>query len=353
MKTKYYFDGEMSQCEKDPSRALSWFQIYTRVKVGPTTCAAMFDRSSEINLVSQTLVDALKLVVIEHPDPYKLRWQGKFVTIKHQVEVTFGFCGFTNSVFCDVLPYHMYMCSLILGKSWTKKRELQIDKSGYFSWRKFQIFRNGRWIYFEAYSSEQYLEDRKRRDRAHAAINAKKEVEQILLEKKKAEDSLVGTKNISSHEKNKEKPAVPTSGLNMQLKRVHDEDDLTVDKGQRMSLFQTQCDIKGVACKLIIDGGSCTNGISKMLVEKLGLSAWRYGEPYHLEWLNNCGKLKLHIKYVYHFQLSNILMRWNAMFYRWKLVVYYLDDHGSTIVMPCILAGPILIHFSFREANDT
>ena len=30
-----------------------------------------------------------------------------------------------------------------------------------------------------------------------------------------------------------------------------------------------------------------------MLVEKLGLSAWRYGEPYHLEWLNNCGKLKI------------------------------------------------------------
>jgi hypothetical protein len=173
MRMEYYFDGEMSQCEKDPSRALSWFQIYTRVKVGPTTCAAMFDRSSEINLVSQTLVDALKLVVIEHPDPYKLRWQGKFVTIKHQVEVTFGFCGFTNSVFCDVLPYHMYMCSLILGKSWTKKRELQIDKSGYFSWRKFQILRNGRWICFEAYSSKQYLEDRKRRDHGHAKIDAK------------------------------------------------------------------------------------------------------------------------------------------------------------------------------------
>ena len=143
MRMEYYFDGEMSQCEKDPSRALSWFQIYTRVKFGPTTCTAMFDRSSEINLVSQTLVDALKLVVIEHPDPYKRRWQGKFVTIKHQVAVTFGFCVFTNSVFCDVLPYHMYMCNLILGKSWTKKRELQIDKSGYFSWRKFQIFRNG------------------------------------------------------------------------------------------------------------------------------------------------------------------------------------------------------------------
>ena len=85
----------------------------------------------------------------------------------------------------------------------------------------------------------------------------------------------------------------PLSGLNMQLKRVHDEDSMAVSEGQRTSLFQTQCDIKGTSCKLKIDGGSCTNGISKMLVEKLGLSTWRYDEPYHLEWLNNCGKLKI------------------------------------------------------------
>ena len=74
MRTEHYFDSEMSQCEKDPSRALSWFQIYTRVKVGKFSCAMMIDRSSKINLASQTLVDALKLAVIEHPDPYKLAW---------------------------------------------------------------------------------------------------------------------------------------------------------------------------------------------------------------------------------------------------------------------------------------
>ena len=93
----------------------------------------------------------------------------------------------------------------------------------------------------------------------------------IFLEKKRSEDSL-GTTNISSHEANKEKPVVPMIGLDVQLKKVPRGDDLAVDRGQHMSLFQTQCDIKGVACKLIIDGGSCTNGISKMLVEKLGLS---------------------------------------------------------------------------------
>ena len=85
----------------------------------------------------------------------------------------------------------------------------------------------------------------------------------------------------------------PLSGLNMQLKRVRDEACMTVDKGQRWSLFQTQCMIKGTACKLIIDGGSCTNGISKAMVAALQLSTWRIPEPKHLEWLNSCGMLKV------------------------------------------------------------
>jgi hypothetical protein len=34
------------------------------------------------------------------------------------------------------------------------------------------------------------------------------------------------------------KGAAPLSGLNMQLKRVHDEACITVDKGQRWNLFQ-------------------------------------------------------------------------------------------------------------------
>ena len=51
--------------------------------------------------------------------------------------------------------------------------------------------------------------------------------------------------------------------------------------------------IKGKACKLMIDGGSCTNGISKAMVVSLGLSTWRILEPKHLEWLNSCGMLKV------------------------------------------------------------
>jgi hypothetical protein len=56
---------------------------------------------------------------------------------------------------------------------------------------------------------------------------------------------------------------VPLSGLNIQLKRVHDETCMIADRGQRLNLFQAQCIIKGKACKLMIDSGSYCNGISK------------------------------------------------------------------------------------------
>jgi hypothetical protein len=86
---------------------------------------------------------------------------------------------------------------------------------------------------------------------------------------------------------------VPLSGLNMQLKTVHDETCMTADRGQRWKLFQAQCIIKGKACKLMIDSGSYCNGISKAVVEALGLSTWRIPEPRHVEWVNNCSMLKI------------------------------------------------------------
>jgi hypothetical protein len=86
---------------------------------------------------------------------------------------------------------------------------------------------------------------------------------------------------------------VPLSGLNMQLKRVHNETCMTADRDQQWNLFQAQCIIKGKACKLMIDSGSYCNGISKAVVEALGLSTWRILEPRHVEWVNSCGMLKI------------------------------------------------------------
>jgi hypothetical protein len=43
----------------------------------------------------------------------------------------------------------------------------------------------------------------------------------------------------------------------------------------------------------MIDSGSYCNGISKAVVEALGLSTWRIPEPRYVEWVNSCGMLKI------------------------------------------------------------
>jgi hypothetical protein len=43
----------------------------------------------------------------------------------------------------------------------------------------------------------------------------------------------------------------------------------------------------------MIDSGSYCNGISKSVVEALGLSTWHIPEPRHVEWVNSYGMLKI------------------------------------------------------------
>ena len=56
---------------------------------------------------------------------------------------------------------------------------------------------------------------------------------------------------------------------------------------QRHNLFHTQCLVKGTACSLIIDSGSCTNVVSTMLIKRLQISTQDHPKPYKLQWLND------------------------------------------------------------------
>jgi hypothetical protein len=58
-------------------------------------------------------------------------------------------------------------------------------------------------------------------------------------------------------------------------------------------LFQSRCKVKGQVCRFIINGGSYNNVVSATLVEKLGLQAHRHPHPYHMEWLNDSGIVKV------------------------------------------------------------
>ena len=70
--------------------------------------------------------------------------------------------------------------------------------------------------------------------------------------------------------------------LKMQIK----EDD--VDQ-QRENIFH----IQNKVCSMIIDGGSYANVASDTLVKKLNLSRFKHPRPYRLQWLNECGEVKV------------------------------------------------------------
>ena len=44
---------------------------------------------------------------------------------------------------------------------------------------------------------------------------------------------------------------------------------------------------------MIIDSGSCTNVASVTLVRKLGLNTIKHERPYQLQWLNECGVVRV------------------------------------------------------------
>jgi hypothetical protein len=65
------------------------------------------------------------------------------------------------------------------------------------------------------------------------------------------------------------------------------------ESNQRENLFHTRCFVNNKVCSVIIDGGSCTNVASTYLVEKLALTTLKHPLPYRLQWLNECGEVKV------------------------------------------------------------
>ncbi|KAL4319494.1 hypothetical protein GQ457_18G009550 [Hibiscus cannabinus] len=67
----------------------------------------------------------------------------------------------------------------------------------------------------------------------------------------------------------------------------------TQDNQQRENIFHTRCLVNNKVCVVIIDGGSCTNVASSIMVEKLSLKTTKQPNPYRLQWLNDGGEIKV------------------------------------------------------------
>ncbi|KAL4290500.1 hypothetical protein GQ457_14G015810 [Hibiscus cannabinus] len=84
----------------------------------------------------------------------------------------------------------------------------------------------------------------------------------------------------------------PADGEVLVVKRSLNTQVVQSDQ-QRENIFHTRCHINGKVCFVIIDGGSCTNVASTLMVQKLGLETTKHPHPYKLQWLNDGGELKV------------------------------------------------------------
>jgi hypothetical protein len=65
------------------------------------------------------------------------------------------------------------------------------------------------------------------------------------------------------------------------------------DKRQHHNLFNIFLVVKDCRVHKIIDGGSCNNLVNVEVVKKLGLTTREHPHPYHIQWFNNNGKVKV------------------------------------------------------------
>ena len=74
---------------------------------------------------------------------------------------------------------------------------------------------------------------------------------------------------------------------------------------QREHIFHTRCHVNDKVCSMIIDNGSCANVASTLLVEKLNLKTVKHEKPYKLQWLNECGEIKVTKQVLVTFSIGN------------------------------------------------
>ncbi|XP_062208944.1 uncharacterized protein LOC133910632 [Phragmites australis] len=79
---------------------------------------------------------------------------------------------------------------------------------------------------------------------------------------------------------------------NLVVQRVLSTQVIQDEKNQRHNIFHIKGVVQERAVRIIIDGGSCNNLASTTLVEQLSLPTRKHPHPYHVQWLNDGGKIK-------------------------------------------------------------
>ena len=96
------------------------------------------------------------------------------------------------------------------------------------------------------------------------------------------------------------------------------------DDEQRENIFYTRCLVQDKLYSLIIDGSSCTNVGSTIMVEKLGLPTTEHPRPHKLQWFNNSGEVRV---------AKQVLVSFKIGRYEDEILCDVVPMHASHIIL--------------------
>ncbi|XP_040955920.1 uncharacterized protein [Gossypium hirsutum] len=122
------------------------------------------------------------------------------------------------------------------------------------------------------------------------------------------------------------------------------------DEQQRENIFHTRCQVRGKLCSVIIDGGSCTNVASTLMVEKLNLPTTKHPNPYKLQWLNDGGELNV---------TKQVLVSFSIGKYFDEVLCDVVPMHAGHLLLGCpwqfdrrVMHDGYSNRYSFKGRND-
>jgi len=87
-------------------------------------------------------------------------------------------------------------------------------------------------------------------------------------------------------------------------------------------------------CELIIDGGSCTNVASTILIDKIQLATTVHSTPYFFQWLKQGSEVTVSKQTLIKFLVSYIVVKYCVLlFFLWMHVTCSLVDHDCLVIM--------------------
>ncbi|XP_059431496.1 uncharacterized protein LOC132164998 [Corylus avellana] len=119
----------MAGQRKEEKTDEDWLQtniFHTRVEHDRRALNLIIDNGNGENMVSQEIVQKLKLPIEKHPKPYKISWvDDTSIPVKHRCLVSLR-QHYKDSLWCDIIP--MKACHLLLGRRlWLYDRRVQYD----------------------------------------------------------------------------------------------------------------------------------------------------------------------------------------------------------------------------------